>query len=210
MAASTASLPTTVNISHTINTPMDRNNYLSWRSQFSDIPEIHGLEDVVTTNTKPPKKLADGYLNPNYSRDKLVLSWIKSTCSPSIRSILLPCTYAFDAWSLLEKRLSPVSKTHLRTLREQLRTLKKDSEKSMSDYLLHAKSLADSLTAAGSVISDEELIESILDGLGPEYKEFTTAVHFRQWSWSTLALFSSKPSSKLESSSASLQSIDRH
>ncbi|KAM2315364.1 hypothetical protein ACFX1S_028273 [Malus domestica] len=49
----------------------------------------------------------------------------------------------------------------------------------MSDYLLHAKNLADSLTAAGSVISDEELIESILDGLGPEYKEFTTAVHLR-------------------------------
>ncbi|KAM1109461.1 hypothetical protein ACFX14_009046 [Malus domestica] len=49
----------------------------------------------------------------------------------------------------------------------------------MSDYLLHAKSLADSLTAAGSVISDEELIESFLDGLGPEYKEFTIAVHLR-------------------------------
>ncbi|KAM2686284.1 hypothetical protein EV2_009188 [Malus domestica] len=74
MAAYNASLPTTFNISHTINTPMDRNNYLSWRSQFFDILEIHGLEDVVTTNTKPPKKLDDGSLNPNYSEDKLVLS----------------------------------------------------------------------------------------------------------------------------------------
>ncbi|KAM1547711.1 hypothetical protein ACFX1Z_008993 [Malus domestica] len=158
---------------------MNRNNYLSWRSQFFDILEIHGLEDVVTTNTKPPKKLDDGSLNPNYSEDKLVLSWIKSTCSPYIRYVLLPCAYAFDAWSLLEKRLSPVSKTYICTLREQLRTLKNDSKKSMSDYLLHAKSLADSLTAAGSVISDEELIESFLDGLGPEYKEFTIAVHLR-------------------------------
>ncbi|KAM2241945.1 hypothetical protein COP1_008862 [Malus domestica] len=179
MVAYNASFPTTFNISHTINTPMDRNNYLSWRSQFFDILEIHGLEDVVTTNTKPPKKLDDGSLNPNYSEDKLVLSWIKSTCSPYIRSVLLPCAYAFDAWSLLEKRLSPVSKTYIRTLREQLRTLKNDSKKSMSDYLLHAKSLADSLTAASSVISDEELIESFLDGLGPEYKEFTIAVHLR-------------------------------
>ncbi|XP_050120308.1 uncharacterized protein LOC126597552 [Malus sylvestris] len=173
------SLPTTFNISHTINTPMDRNNYLSWRSQFQDILEIHGMEDVVTINSKPPKKLDDGSVNPHYSRDKLVLSWIKATCISSIQTILIPCTYAYNAWTFLEKRLSPLSKTHILTLRDQLRTLKKDSEKPMSDYLMHAKSLADSLNTAGSSISEDDLIECLLDGLGPEYKEFTTAVHLR-------------------------------
>ena len=88
-------------------------------------------------------------------------------------------TSAHDAWTLSEKRLSPLSKTHLRTLRDQLRTLKKDSEKPMSEYLLHAKSIADSLNVAGSAITEDELIECLLDGLGPEYKEFTTAIHLR-------------------------------
>jgi hypothetical protein len=46
-------------------------------------------------------------------------------------------------------------------------------------FLLHAKSIADSLAAAGSPISDTELIESIIDGLGHEYKEFIIALHLR-------------------------------
>ncbi|KAM2216240.1 hypothetical protein TB1_022326 [Malus domestica] len=179
MTAPTISLPTTFNISHTINTLMDRNNYLSWRSQFQDILEIHGMEDVVTINSKPLKKHNDGFVNPHYSRDKLIFSWIKATYISSIRTILIPCTYAYDVWTLLENRLSPLFKTHIRTLRDQLRTLKKDSEKPMSDYLVHAKSLADSLNTAGSSISEDDLIECLLDGIGPEYKEFTTVVHLR-------------------------------
>lgn len=49
----------------------------------------------------------------------------------------------------------------------------------MSDYLMHAKSLTDSLNAAGSNISEDDLIECLLDGLGPKYKKFTTPVHLR-------------------------------
>ncbi|KAB2615840.1 hypothetical protein D8674_022428 [Pyrus ussuriensis x Pyrus communis] len=49
----------------------------------------------------------------------------------------------------------------------------------MSEYLLHAKSIADFLNVAGSANTEDELIECLLDGLGPGYKEFTTAVHLR-------------------------------
>jgi lipoate-protein ligase A len=84
---------------------------------------------------------------------------------------------ACEAWALLDKWLSPLSKVHLRTLHDQIRTLKKDLEKSVGDFLLHAKSLVDSLTAAGSPISDTELIEFIIDGLGHEYKEFITSLY---------------------------------
>lgn len=49
----------------------------------------------------------------------------------------------------------------------------------MFGYLMHAQSLADSLHIIGSGTTIEELIESLLDSLGPEYKEFATAVHLR-------------------------------
>jgi hypothetical protein len=175
-----STLPISFNISHLFNTPMDRSTYLCWKSQFEDILELHNLKDVVSVgHTPPPSKLSDGTPNPDYSKDKLVLSWIKATASPSIQTLLISCSTACEAWALLDKRLSPLSKVHLRTLRDQLRTLKKDPEKSVGDFLLHAKSLADSLTAAGSPISDTELIEFIIDGLGHEYKEFITSLHLR-------------------------------
>ncbi|CAL2279422.1 unnamed protein product [Prunus armeniaca] len=121
-----AAIPTSFNISHIFNTPMDRNNFLSWRSQFLDVLEIHDLEDVVKNENRPAKRLEDGSINPTYAKDKLVLSWIKATASPSIKTLLISCTSAYEAWTLLEKRLSPLSKTHLRTLRDQIRSLKKE------------------------------------------------------------------------------------
>lgn len=50
----------------------------------------------------------------------------------------------------------------------------------MFDYLIHAWSLFDSLASAGTTMTNSELIEYILDGLGHEYKEFTTSPHLRQ------------------------------
>ncbi|CAL2279421.1 unnamed protein product [Prunus armeniaca] len=49
----------------------------------------------------------------------------------------------------------------------------------MTEYLLDAKSLYDQLAIAGSMMTEGELIEFILDGLGHEYKEFTTSLHLR-------------------------------
>ncbi|KAI5338337.1 hypothetical protein L3X38_017608 [Prunus dulcis] len=59
-------------------------------------------------------------------------------------------------WSLLEKRLSLLFKIHIRTIRDQIRTFKKDSEKPITEYLMHAMSPFDSLTAASSTMRDEE------------------------------------------------------
>ncbi|KAH7851416.1 hypothetical protein Vadar_011329 [Vaccinium darrowii] len=144
-SSSTISLPISFNISHHFNTLMDRHNFFCWRSQFEDILDLHDLKDVVSIkSTTPPKKLEDGSLNPTYSKGKLVLSWIKPTTSPSIQKLLLSCSTTYEAWHLLEKRLSPLSKIHIRTLRDQLRTLKRDADKPIADFLLHAKPIADS------------------------------------------------------------------
>lgn len=50
---------------------------------------------------------------------------------------------------------------HIRTTYDKLRSLKKEFDKLIIDYLLHGKALADSLVAAGSSISDFDPIESL-------------------------------------------------
>lgn len=169
-------IPTSFNISNRFTTSMDKNNYLSWRSQFMDVLELHALEDVITYETRPQKKLTDGTPNSVYSKDKLVLSWIKATTSSTIKTLLIPCTTAHKAWDLLEQRLSPLSKTYLHTLRDQICTLKRDFEQHIANYLMQAKSLFDSLTAARTTMSNEKFIEYILDRIGHEYKEFITSI----------------------------------
>lgn len=109
-----------------------------------------------------------------------MLSWIKATVTPSIQTLILSCSTSFEAWKLLEKHLSPVSKTHMCTTRDQLHSLKKASDQSIANYLLHAKALADSLAAVGSPISDSDLIDCVTDGFGHTYKKFITSLHSRQ------------------------------
>ncbi|XP_021826102.1 uncharacterized protein LOC110766987 [Prunus avium] len=170
-------LPTSFNISSLFPVPMDRTNYLSWKSQFEDVLEMHGLAAVVKTNTDPPKVQEDGSMHPELAKDKLVMSWIKVTSSPSIKTLLIPCTTAHQVWTMLAKRLSPLASTRVRILRDQIRTLRKDNNTTVTDYLNYAKSLFDSLTQADATMDDDELISYVLDGLGLEYKELATTLH---------------------------------
>ena len=96
---------------------------------------------------------------------------------PTIQTIILSCTTTREVWELLAKRLSPVSKIHVRTLCDQLRGLKKTSSQAMVDYLLHAKTLSDSISAAGVPLPN--LIDYITVGLGNKFKDFITSLHFQ-------------------------------
>lgn len=54
------------------------------------------------------------------------------------------------------------------------------SQQSISDYLIHAKSIFDLLASAGSNMAKTELVEYAVYSLQHEYKEFTTPLHLRQ------------------------------
>ncbi|CAL8169216.1 unnamed protein product [Prunus armeniaca] len=131
-------LPISFNISSLFPVPMDRTNYLSWKSQFEDVLEMHGLAAVVKNNTDPPKVQEDGSVHPELAKEKLVLSWIKATSSSSIKTLLIPCTTAHQAWTMLAKRLSPLASTRVRILRDQIHTLRKDTNTTVTDYLNYA------------------------------------------------------------------------
>lgn len=70
-------------------------------------------------------------------------------------------------------------KTFVLTIRDQIHTLKHDSDKPITEYLLHAKSLFDSLATTCAALNEAELIDYILAGLGQEHKAFKTFLHLR-------------------------------
>lgn len=74
---------------------------------------------------------------------------------------IVRCTTSYEIWHTLELLFTTHSKA--RTL--QLQSLKRGNL-SIHDYMLKMKSLAKSLSAAGQLISDDELI---LGGLGHDY-----------------------------------------
>lgn len=87
---------------------MDHTYFLSWTSQFEDVLELHGLGVIVKPEDKPAKNLSDGSLNPLYSKDKLVLSWIKATTSSPIKTLLIYVRLPSKP-GIFSKRGSPLS-----------------------------------------------------------------------------------------------------
>lgn len=138
-----SSLQTLFNILNHLSFHMECKTYLCWKSQFEDISDIHDLKSCIfSSKFQPEIKLSDGTKNLDFvlwkKTDKLVLSWIKATISPSVQTLIPSCSRSFEAWQLLEKILSPVFKTHIRSTWDQLCSLKKASDQSIVDYLLYS------------------------------------------------------------------------
>lgn len=78
------------------------------------------------------------------------------------------CSTSLEVWNTLEDLFTTSSKARTLQLRFQLQSLKKGNL-SIHDYMLKMRSLAKNMSAAGQLISDDELILYILGGLGHEY-----------------------------------------
>lgn len=115
---------------------MERGNYLCWKNQFECALRVHKLlHFILGTESVPARKLENEEDNSAYeeweTKDNLVLEWLKATVSNPYQLMLLKCKSAFEGWNTSEKLISPMSKTQVQVIRDQLNNLKKASTDSM-------------------------------------------------------------------------------
>ncbi|KAL5767184.1 hypothetical protein ACOSQ2_013967 [Xanthoceras sorbifolium] len=157
---------------------LDRTNYLFWKAQVLPAIRAYNLEEYIFESKPAPKKFVveQGAVTTKVSdeflawkkNDQLLVCWIISTISEQTIGQVTNCTTAFEVWSTLEKLYSQQSKSRILQLRSQLQTTKKGSM-NMNDYILKMKGISDSLAAAGQVMTEQDLVLSVLSGLGVEY-----------------------------------------
>lgn len=94
--------------------------------------------------------------------DDLELGWMKDTITKLYWLVLLKCKLAYEGWIHLERLLSPVSKTQMSLIRDQLRTIKRAGVESMQDYLVRVKGLMESFAAIGEETIESSLIDYML------------------------------------------------
>ncbi|KAJ8770498.1 hypothetical protein K2173_017989 [Erythroxylum novogranatense] len=167
-------------------------NYLLWRTQM--IPLLCGqqlIHHIDGTNTPPPKEINNSP-NPEYTtwyiKDQIVLSWILSSLSESVLSQVVGATTAYTAWSQLQTTYASGSRTQIRTLKNTLHALSRGNE-TIATYMERAKRIYDQLAALDAAISEDDLIDHILRGLGPDYRPFTRNIEARLTSISFDDLF---------------------
>ncbi|KAB2628692.1 hypothetical protein D8674_033487 [Pyrus ussuriensis x Pyrus communis] len=136
----------------------------------------------------PPPYLLDqhGCLtgNPNpafeawYEKDQNILIWLNSTLSEEIIPFTVGVTSSHDLWINLENRFGGVSAAHIHQLCSRLHAIHK-GDSSISEYLQRIKGISDALMAAGSPVSDQDLIAVTLNGLSDDYESFIDSIMLR-------------------------------
>jgi histone deacetylase 1/2 len=111
-------------------------------------------------------------------KDQTLFTWLLSTLSDGVLPRVLSCRHAHEVWDKIHKYFSSVLKSRARQLRSELKNTKKMS-KSVNEYLLRIKSIVNSLIAVGDFVSEQEQVDSILEGLPEEFNSFVMMVYSR-------------------------------
>ena len=109
-----------------------------------------------------------GTVNPVYTaweiQDQMLLTWLQSILSSSILSCILGSVHSFQLWEKIHDHFQKLTRARAHQLRAELRTTTLDS-KTVSEFLLRIKALADTLASAEDPITPEQHVDIILEGL---------------------------------------------
>ncbi|KAH9769752.1 retrovirus-related pol polyprotein from transposon RE2 [Citrus sinensis] len=166
------------NVTFTFNTPikLDQSNYLIWRYQVLASIRGNRLEKFIDDSTTPPPshiahRIEDDLRsveNPKFatwrSQDQVLLGWLLSSMSEGIISLVFNLETSREVWKAIEVQFGSQSKSRLLHLRYMMNSTRKDDLK-ITYYFIKMKSIADNIAAAGSELSDDDLILHVLSGL---------------------------------------------
>ncbi|KAK2640656.1 hypothetical protein Ddye_028451 [Dipteronia dyeriana] len=150
------------------------------RTQVLTAIEALVLEGLIKGEKQPPPKFLlvhsgdniEQQENPEFvnwkKTDKLLMSWIFSTLTPSVLGQVNGCKSSFEIWFKIERTYSQRSLARIMQLKQHMQSLKKGSDP-ISDFVVKIKVVGDALVAAGETASDRDMIMNLLNGVGHKY-----------------------------------------
>lgn len=88
------------------------------------------------------------------------------------------CTRSHEVWKKIDEYFAAHTRAKIHQYMSELRSTKKGS-RTIAEYLLRIKALADALIASKVIFQNKSKFEIILEGLPSEYDAFSTALETR-------------------------------
>ncbi|WJX96151.1 hypothetical protein P8452_77393 [Trifolium repens] len=174
-------------LTHALTIKLDEKNFLLWNQQINGVITAHNLHRFVV-NPEIPLQYAsvadrlEGKNSDEYQKwlfkDQTLFTWLLSTISDSVLPRVLNCKHSYEVWDTIHTYFNSVLKSRARQLRSELKNTKKLA-RSVSEYLLRIKSIVNSLIAVGDTVSEQEQVDSILEGLPEDFNSFVMMVYSR-------------------------------
>ncbi|KAF8399460.1 hypothetical protein HHK36_015325 [Tetracentron sinense] len=174
------------NVMNLISIKLDRESYLLWKSRFVPVlraNKVMGYMDgsilcpshFLQDDTKKPTTAVNPAYDSWQEHDSLVLLWINATLTAPVLQRVVGLQTLREVWLRLKRLHLIQCCSRVLQLKEQFQSLKKRGM-SITDYLDKMKGIADSLEAVGQPVSDYDLCNQVLNGLGQEYDPVDTSV----------------------------------
>ncbi|KAM1339684.1 hypothetical protein ACFX2H_038177 [Malus domestica] len=167
-----------------VNIKLDRANHPLWLAQILPILKSRDLMGYVDDSLVcPPKHLAGNTaVNPAYvtwvHNDQMILNWINVSLTASVLTTIASKRTSRAIWEALEQRYASTSQNRIIFLQNEL-LLTKKCDLSVADYLDRVNAISNNLALAGQSVSDNELVQIILNNLGPIFEMTVNAAQAR-------------------------------
>ncbi|XP_035545960.1 uncharacterized protein LOC118348442 [Juglans regia] len=172
-----------LNITAQINEKLTPSTFPQWRAQFEALLIGYDLLDYVNGTSICPSPAHGSTVSLHKThwvrQDKLILSAILASTSPTITPLISTAKTSHEAWKKLTTMYASRSRTRAMQLKEEL-TLIQRGNRSITDYLHAVKALANEITIIDHSISDDDLTLYVLNGLGPEFREIAAPIQTRE------------------------------
>ena len=134
-ASSTASSPSFA--PHTFSNPVSfkltDDNFTLWQQEAIATIKGHKLQNHLHKDRIPPlnssdedaaeRKVSSKFSNRE-QQDNLLLSWLLTSLSESVRIRMVGCVFAYQVWEKIEKFFASQTRARIRQLKTQLRSTK--------------------------------------------------------------------------------------
>ena len=149
----------------------DERQYEQWETRFLGYLKIKKLKDVVA-----PLPGTDEVDDPSLN-EQVYAELCQFLDSTSMQLIMRDAKDdGKAALKILREHYAGSSKPRVINMWRQLSRLMKNSNETVTEYVLNAEKIATALKAAGENVSDSLLIAMVLDGLPKQFMAFVTLV----------------------------------
>nr|KYP36809.1 hypothetical protein KK1_042047 [Cajanus cajan] len=109
----------------------------------------------------------------------MLFSWLLSSLSESVLPRVLGCKHSYEIWDKIHKHYYSHLHAKKRQLRSELKSSKKGPSQPISEYILRIREIINSLIVVGDLVTDQDQIDTILDGLPEDYNSFIMMIYGR-------------------------------
>ena len=153
-------------------------NFNSQKGKLTAILDENDLDDIVLNVTEEPTTNAGrlAYKRKQGKARRIIYDFVRESLMPNITS-LKTTKECYDTLVNLYEKKAPSQK---RVLRKWLRTLKLNKDESVGSFFTKIAQVRDQLIAIGIAVDDDDLVQTVVDGLTSSWETFMASVSGRE------------------------------